>query len=113
MAFAHLLSPVQVGPLRLRNRVLVTAHVPGVEADGLASEDYIAYQRAKAAGGGAQWQAGADRRRLRRAPAGPYRDLGGRDGSAEDIGGKFKVVASTIHSDPQLWRNVRRLSEAI
>ena len=31
--FPHLLSPLQVGPKRLRNRVLVTAHVPGLAAE--------------------------------------------------------------------------------
>ena len=27
--YKHLLSPIEVGPITLRNRVLVTAHVPG------------------------------------------------------------------------------------
>lgn len=49
--FKHLLSPISVGPRRLRNRVLVTAHVPGVEKDGLVNDAYIAYQRARAHGG--------------------------------------------------------------
>ncbi|MEM7177131.1 MAG: FAD-dependent oxidoreductase [Pseudomonadota bacterium] len=51
--FPNLLSPIAIGPLTLRNRVLVTAHVPGIEAGGLLNEDYIAYQRARAAGGAA------------------------------------------------------------
>ncbi|MBY8977060.1 FAD-dependent oxidoreductase [Rhodobacteraceae bacterium NNCM2] len=51
--FSNLLSPITVGPITLRNRVLVTAHVPGVEAGGWVNDDYIAYQRAKAAGGAA------------------------------------------------------------
>ncbi len=49
--FPHLLSPIRVGPATLRNRVLVTAHVPGLEAGGGLTEDYIAYQRARAEGG--------------------------------------------------------------
>ncbi|MEM6548683.1 MAG: FAD-dependent oxidoreductase [Pseudomonadota bacterium] len=49
--FPHLLSPMALGPLTLRNRVLVTAHVPGLEEKGLIGPDYIAYQRTKAAGG--------------------------------------------------------------
>lgn len=51
MRFRTLLSPLQVGPVTLRNRVLMTAHVPGVEKDGLPGDDYIAYHRARAAGG--------------------------------------------------------------
>ncbi|NNF80789.1 MAG: mycofactocin system FadH/OYE family oxidoreductase 2, partial [Rhizobiales bacterium] len=49
--FTNLLSPLQIGPKTVRNRALVTAHVPGVEKDGLVSEAYIAYQRARAHGG--------------------------------------------------------------
>lgn len=49
--FPHLLSPLQVGPKQLRNRVLVTAHVPGLADDGVPSEAYAAYHRARAAGG--------------------------------------------------------------
>jgi len=51
--FPHLLSPLMVGPIELRNRVLVTAHVPGLEAGGLLTDDYIEYQRVRAAGGAA------------------------------------------------------------
>ena len=51
--FKHLLSPIEVGPFTLRNRVLVTAHVPGLEANGHVNDDYIAYQSAKARGGAA------------------------------------------------------------
>ncbi|MBI1384086.1 MAG: FAD-dependent oxidoreductase [Rhizobiales bacterium] len=57
--FEALLSPVQVGPLTMRNRVLVTAHVPGFEKDGLVNDDYIAYQRARARGGAALQVTGA------------------------------------------------------
>ena len=51
--YRHLLSPIDIGPFTLRNRVLVTAHVPGLEAGGYVNDDYIAYQRAKARGGAA------------------------------------------------------------
>ena len=51
--YKHLLSPIDLGPFTLRNRVLVTAHVPGVEADGQVNDAYIAYQRLKARGGAA------------------------------------------------------------
>ena len=49
--FSNLLSPVQVGAKKIRNRVLISAHVPGIEKDGLVSDAYIAYQRARAKGG--------------------------------------------------------------
>ena len=47
----NLLSPLRIGPKTIRNRALVTAHVPGLEKDGMASDAYIAYQRARAKGG--------------------------------------------------------------
>ncbi len=50
-AFPHLLSPIEIGKITVRNRVLVTAHVPSVEQGGLVNEAYIAYQRARAHGG--------------------------------------------------------------
>ncbi len=49
--FPHLLSPLKVGPITVRNRVLVTAHVPGLEQDGLVTDQFIAYHRARARGG--------------------------------------------------------------
>ena len=50
-AFPHLLSPLRVGPKRLRNRVLVTSHVPGLAEAGVPGEHYAAYLRARAKGG--------------------------------------------------------------
>ena len=49
--FQHLLSKIKVGPKTLRNRVLVTGHVPGVAEAGRVSDAYIAYQRTRARGG--------------------------------------------------------------
>lgn len=49
--FQHLLDPIQIGPKTIRNRVLVTAHVPGLETDGMASAAFIAYQQTRARGG--------------------------------------------------------------
>ena len=46
--FTHILSPLDVGPFTLRNRILVTAHVPGLESGGVVNDAYIAYQRARA-----------------------------------------------------------------
>lgn len=49
--FEHLLSPLQVGPKRLRNRVLISAHVPRLAVDNLPSPAYVGYHRARARGG--------------------------------------------------------------
>lgn len=51
MSYPHLLSSLKVGPRTLRNRVLVTAHVPGLADGGVPGERYIAYHRARAKGG--------------------------------------------------------------
>ena len=49
--FSHLLSPLQIGPIRVRNRVLVSAHVPGFAERNLPGERYIRYQQQYAGGG--------------------------------------------------------------
>ena len=49
--FPHLLSPIQVGPRRLRCRVLVTAHEIRLADDGIPGPRYTAYHRARARGG--------------------------------------------------------------
>ena len=47
----HLFSPLQVGPHLIRNRVLITAHVPRLADDGAPGARYVAYHRARARGG--------------------------------------------------------------
>jgi len=53
--FNHLLSPLYIkypgGALELRNRILVSAHVPGFAKDNLPGRDYIEYHRRYAAEG--------------------------------------------------------------
>ncbi len=51
--FAHTLSPITLGEVELRNRIFVSAHVPGFAVDNKPGEKYIAYHRARAAGGAA------------------------------------------------------------
>jgi len=51
MNFDHLLSPIQIGPKLIRNRMLITGHVPGLAEHGAPGAREIAYQRARAAGG--------------------------------------------------------------
>ena len=50
-AFPHLLSPIQIGPKRLRCRVLVTAHEIRLAENGIPGPRYAAYHRARARGG--------------------------------------------------------------
>ncbi len=48
---AHLLAPVDVGPLTLRNRVVSTSHQTGLVHDHLPTEDLLDYHEARARGG--------------------------------------------------------------
>ena len=50
-SYRNLLSPLRIGPKEVRNRVLVSAHVPGLAVDGVPGPAYAAYQQRKAAGG--------------------------------------------------------------
>jgi 2,4-dienoyl-CoA reductase-like NADH-dependent reductase (Old Yellow Enzyme family) len=49
--FRHLLSPLLIGNSEIRNRILVSAHVPGFAEDNKPGDQYIAYQRAYARNG--------------------------------------------------------------
>ena len=51
LRFSHLLSPIQVGPRRLRCRVLVTAHEIRLGDGRIPGARYAAYHRARARGG--------------------------------------------------------------
>jgi 2,4-dienoyl-CoA reductase-like NADH-dependent reductase (Old Yellow Enzyme family) len=49
--YPNLLSPIDVGPLRLRNRVVSTSHQTGLVRDHLPTDDLLAYHEARARGG--------------------------------------------------------------
>ncbi|MFT7532716.1 MAG: 2,4-dienoyl-CoA reductase-like NADH-dependent reductase (Old Yellow Enzyme family) [Gammaproteobacteria bacterium] len=49
--FSHLLSPLTIGQAEVRNRVLVSAHVPGFADNNKAGKDYIAYHQTYARNG--------------------------------------------------------------
>ena len=51
MSFEHLLSPIRIGPKTIRNRMLITGHVPGLAEHGGPGPREIAYQRERAFGG--------------------------------------------------------------
>jgi 2,4-dienoyl-CoA reductase-like NADH-dependent reductase (Old Yellow Enzyme family) len=44
-SFSHLLSPLKIGPFQVRNRILVSAHVPGFAVDNKPGQKYIDYHR--------------------------------------------------------------------
>lgn len=50
-AFPGLLSPVQVGPVSVRNRVVSTSHQTSLVSDHLPTDDLLAYHEARARGG--------------------------------------------------------------
>ncbi|MDU0954472.1 MAG: hypothetical protein E7A86_04720, partial [Bradyrhizobium sp.] len=49
--FAQALSPLDVGPLRFRNRIFVPAHTTNFGEHHLPSAQHLAYHRARARGG--------------------------------------------------------------
>jgi 2,4-dienoyl-CoA reductase (NADPH2) len=50
--YRHLFTPIRIGPLTLRNRVVFSAHLTNYATqDGLPSEQHAAYYAARAAGG--------------------------------------------------------------
>lgn len=49
--FPNLLSPLKIGRTEVRNRILVSAHVPGFAEDNKPGEKYIAYHRQYAQSG--------------------------------------------------------------
>ena len=49
--FENLLSPLKIGRLEVRNRILISAHVPGFAEDNKPAEQYLAYHRKYAASG--------------------------------------------------------------
>src|ERR1700729_1910463 len=49
--YPHLFSPLRVGPLTLRNRIVFSAHLTNYAEDGLPTAQHAAYYAARAAGG--------------------------------------------------------------
>ena len=50
-SFPNLFSPLQVGPIEIKNRIFSTGHMTLLLDDGVPSDDMVAYHRARAAGG--------------------------------------------------------------
>ncbi len=49
--YRYLFSPLRLGPVTVRNRVVFSAHLTNYAADGLPTEQHAAYYAARAAGG--------------------------------------------------------------
>ncbi len=50
-SFAHLFSPLTIGPLTVKNRVFSTGHMTMMIDGGVPNDDFVAYHEARAAGG--------------------------------------------------------------
>jgi 2,4-dienoyl-CoA reductase-like NADH-dependent reductase (Old Yellow Enzyme family)/thioredoxin reductase len=50
-ALEHLFSPVALGPVELKNRIVSTAHQTSLVHDHLPTDDFVAYHEARARGG--------------------------------------------------------------
>ena len=53
MSYPNLLSPFRLGPVELRNRVVSTSHQTNLVHDHVPTDDFVAYQEARARGGAA------------------------------------------------------------
>ncbi len=49
--FPHLFSPLQLGDLKIRNRIVSTGHETHLNEQGLIGDAMIAYHEARAKGG--------------------------------------------------------------
>ena len=49
--FPHLMNPLQIGSVEIRNRIVSTGHDTALPDHGLPGDGLIAYQRARARGG--------------------------------------------------------------
>ncbi len=51
MAYRYLWTPLQLGPVEVRNRIVFSAHLTNYARNGLSTEQHAAYYGARAAGG--------------------------------------------------------------
>jgi 2,4-dienoyl-CoA reductase-like NADH-dependent reductase (Old Yellow Enzyme family) len=53
MSYPNLLTPFRLGPVELRNRIVSTSHQTNLVHDHVPTDDFVAYQEARARGGAA------------------------------------------------------------
>jgi 2,4-dienoyl-CoA reductase-like NADH-dependent reductase (Old Yellow Enzyme family) len=51
MAYRYLWTPLALGPVTVRNRIVFSAHLTNYARDGKPTEQHAAYYAARAAGG--------------------------------------------------------------
>ncbi|WP_326750898.1 FAD-dependent oxidoreductase [Streptomyces hirsutus] len=92
MALEHVLSPLRLGPLTVRNRVATTAHMTGYAENGLVSDTLVEYLTARARGGVGLLitEAGAVHPTYRPASYRLYRD---------DVGPGLARLAAAVHAE--------------
>ena len=49
--YRHLFTPLEIGPVTVRNRIVFSAHLTNFAEDGLPSDQHVAYYEARARGG--------------------------------------------------------------
>ncbi len=93
--FPHLLTPLKVGLQTVRNRVLVTGHIPGLEEKGLLTEAFIAYHARRAKGGAGLQMSGTSKvHRSGHAHGGRGIDL-----TNPEVGVGLAELAEAIHAE--------------
>jgi 2,4-dienoyl-CoA reductase-like NADH-dependent reductase (Old Yellow Enzyme family)/thioredoxin reductase len=85
---------LKIGPKTARNRVLLTAHVPGLAENGVPGAAYVAYHRAKAAGGAGMQITGAT----------PVHPSSGRNAKAisnldDRVIGGYRMLSDAVHAE--------------
>ncbi|GAA1518489.1 FAD-dependent oxidoreductase [Nocardioides humi] len=92
MALDSVLAPLRLGPLTIRNRVAITAHMTGYAEQGLVSDTLVDYLQARARGGVGLivTEAGAVHETYRPASFQLYR---------EDVGPGLARLAEAVHAE--------------
>lgn len=90
-----LLSPLKVGNQTIRNRVLITGHIPGLEDKGLVTDGFIAYHARRSRGGAGLQMSGTSRiHATGHAHCGRGIDL-----TLTDVGEGLSKLADAVHPE--------------
>jgi dimethylglycine catabolism A len=92
--FKYLFSPVQVGHISLRNRIVSTAHAPALSENGLPGQRERLYFAEKAKGGAGLVMIGGSTSVHPRSPATSWATIANRD---ERIIPSYRQIAEAIH----------------